>query len=189
MERNSLRKAMRQQRRMLSPQQRAASATSAALMATQEKLLLTRKHLAFYSPFAGELDPTPLLINALKQGKHCYLPVIDYRNQLRFTRFEAQQPLIPNRYGILEPASKIYIHPNILDIVIVPVVAFNRQGHRLGHGAGHYDRCFAAIKPNSKTKLIGYAYDWQLSNDFAAEPWDVPLYAVITDKKIYYPGA
>ena len=96
-----------------------------------------------------------------------------------------------NRYGIPEPA-----HPNkarnfplrSLDLVLMPLVGFDTQGNRLGMGGGYYDRSFAFLHRHShwrKPHLMGTAYEFQRLSKLDAQPWDVPLDAIVTEANLY----
>lgn len=92
-------------------------------------------------------------------------------------------PLVNNRYGILEPSTK-YIKPTAqLDIILMPLVGFDRLGNRLGMGGGYYDRALAFKRRQAwrkKPLLIGLAFDGQEIQQLAAQPWDIPMDAVAT---------
>lgn len=105
--------------------------------------------------------------------------------------------LKPGRFGILEPNdsflklesfnsswnAKFKDYSKLLDVVLVPGLAFDRNGHRLGRGAGFYDRFLKQLKP--RTLLIGLAYDQQLLDDIPVEPHDFPLHLIITPTQTF----
>lgn len=144
------------------------------------------KHVAFYYPTRGEVDPTPLMQHAWKAKKICYLPVChpSQPEPLWFIRHNSYEPLIENRYGILEPEpnpDKI-CKPHLLDLVITPLVGFDPQGNRLGSGKGYYDKTFAYLRDGShhqKPQLIGLAYSFQEIPQLDPQSWDIPLNRVV----------
>ncbi len=105
-----------------------------------------------------------------------------------FSKYTSHQQLLKNKFGILEPTSNQVIRADELNVCFVPLVAFNRQGVRLGMGGGYYDRYFQHNKDNKNpTKLIGIAYDFQESDTITAESWDIPLDIIITNKEVITP--
>ena len=122
-------------------------------------------------------------------GKHCYLPVLhpSLECQLWFVEYTPTAVLKPNRFGIPEPDHRqaIRIAPNLLDIVLLPLVGFDRQGGRLGMGGGFYDRTFAFHKgKRNKPYLLGMAHACQEVEALELADWDIPLFGVITDKEL-----
>lgn len=147
------------------------------------------QHIAFYWPFKDEIDPRPLLESALLMKKNCYLPVLhpSKPGYLLFVEYRSDDKLVSNRFGIKEPllGQRAIIDTWILNLVLIPLLAFTPKGHRLGRGGGYYDRTFALTKryrPNHP-KLIGLAYDLQCLQTLPHESWDVPLAGVATDKR------
>lgn len=150
-------------------------------------LFIQAKHIAFYIASEGELDPQNLLSIAIHRNKYCYLPRIDFiTNQLHFILYQPGDPLEKNKYGILEPVKDNlkFCAPDKLHLVFTPLVAFDNQGYRLGLGKGYYDKTFAFLnKQHTRTtKLIGLAHEFQRMDTFVADPWDVRLDGVLTEK-------
>ncbi|KAA1151124.1 5-formyltetrahydrofolate cyclo-ligase [Pseudoalteromonas sp. FUC4] len=149
------------------------------------------KHIAIYLSNDGELD-TSLLIKELCNLNHAvYLPIIHPFNgaNLLFQRYEKNSPMRTNRYGILEPklnCSQICPLP-ALDYLLMPLVAFDKQGNRLGMGGGFYDRTLARLHEQNwqKPQLIGLAHECQKVDVLPIESWDVPLKTIITPDKTY----
>jgi 5-formyltetrahydrofolate cyclo-ligase len=142
-------------------------------------------HLALYLSHGSELDTTPLLRHCLAAGKAVYVPRVLDGHRLRFERYGEAVPLRRNRYGIREPARRGPLRgASRLDLVVLPLTAFDAQGHRLGAGGGYYDRAFA-LRRGSRPRLVGYAHALQQAASLPAEPWDVRLDAVVTDKTLH----
>ena len=149
------------------------------------------KHIAIYLSNDGELD-TSLLIKELWNLNHAvYLPIIHPFNgaNLLFQRYEKNSPMRANRYGILEPklnCSQICPLP-ALDYLLMPLVAFDKFGNRLGMGGGFYDRTLARLHEQNwqKPQLIGLAHECQKVDALPIESWDVPLETIITPDKTY----
>jgi 5-formyltetrahydrofolate cyclo-ligase len=129
-------------------------------------------------------------------GKTLYLPILvtfSERN-LWFSAYSPGDPLVCNRFGILEP-ERVHcrrIKAVALDLVLLPLVAFDAAGHRLGMGGGYYDHCFAFINRRKhwrKPRLMGLAYEFQRQPLIESEPWDVALDAIATERRVYHcPG-
>ena len=106
-----------------------------------------------------------------------------------FLLHEKDDPLIKNRFGILEPLfdAKKILKPEELDLVIAPLVGFDENANRLGLGGGYYDQTFAFKKQQRQNKpyLIGIAYEMQKLASLAVMDWDVPMDMIITEEKFY----
>jgi 5-formyltetrahydrofolate cyclo-ligase len=144
-------------------------------------------HMAFYQATNGEIDPSLLLRHALRQGKHCFLPVLHpiQQNRMLFVRVRENTRLVPNRWGIAEPALRIcdVIPAKQLDLVLVPLVGFDNKGNRLGMGKGFYDRCFVDRHQHRKSNplLVGLAHDCQeVTEGITPTDWDIPMDALAT---------
>ena len=134
---------------------------------------------AAYLPIKGELDPQPLMQALFERGCGLCLPVIGVNKAMSFHRFTPGDHLKPNRYGIPEPDSDPVAKAQI-SLMLVPLVAFDHLGTRLGMGAGYYDRFLTTGE--HRPLLIGLAHALQQSSQtLRREPWDVPLNAVITE--------
>jgi 5-formyltetrahydrofolate cyclo-ligase len=195
-----IRNKFRTLRRSLSHLEQDQAAWSLARILATHPLFMKSRNIAFYLPNDGELDPGYLLDEALERQKSCFLPCIaeDFHNprrdRLAFSRTKADSPLLPNKFGIPEPNPKMQpaISAKALSLVLLPLVAFDLSGNRLGMGKGYYDRTFEFIKTGSywhRPILVGLAHECQKSSDLAANDWDIPLDAIATDEQVYsYPG-
>ena len=147
--------------------------------------------VAGYSPIRSELDPTPLMQALAAKGARLALPVITQRGQsLRFRVWHQGDRLLPGSLGILEPSpAAAEVVP---DIVLVPLAAFDRLGHRIGYGAGHYDFTLAHLRKAKplvgKPKpivAIGLAFAAQEIEAVPALSHDVPLDYVLTETRVF----
>lgn len=172
---------------MITPQYRQKASQAAAQHFLQSSYFQDFQHIACYQALASELD-TEVLIEALWQAdKACYLPLTPSGQEkiLRFARYEKNQSLKLNCHGVLEPSgSSEIISGSELEVVILPLLAFDHQGNRLGTGGGYYDHTFAFTREMSPKKphLIGLAYALQQVSGIPEEAFDVPLEAVITEE-------
>lgn len=186
--RNEIRRQCRSERRALKPTQRQEYALAFAHNFCQSKTYKTSKHIACYFSNDGELDLSPLIETAWRHNKQIYLPVLQapFTQRILFARYEANTVLISNRFGIAEPAVAAHqrVKPQALDIILAPLVAFDRNGHRIGMGGGYYDRSLGFLKQRHywiKPALIGCAFHFQERKKLSVEKWDVGLAGVCTD--------
>jgi 5-formyltetrahydrofolate cyclo-ligase len=140
--------------------------------------------VAGYAPIRSEIDPTPLMRKLASEGAQLALPVVPARGQsLRFRAWHVGDRLLPGPLGILEPSpAAAEIAP---DIVLVPLAAFDRAGHRIGYGAGHYDRTLAQLRKSKAITAIGLAFAGQQVQAVPALQHDVALDYVLTESKIF----
>ncbi|MFT7222506.1 MAG: 5-formyltetrahydrofolate cyclo-ligase [Cellvibrionaceae bacterium] len=140
------------------------------------------RRLALYLPNDGELDCRQLIKLSWALGKRCYLPVLSHNELGPHLNFALHLPgriLTKNRYGILEPAIAHKLSAASLDLVLVPLVGYDRAGNRLGMGGGYYDRTFAHLRGAAKPLLIGVAHRHQEVNRLPVQPWDVPMDKIV----------
>ncbi|HEX5313345.1 MAG TPA: 5-formyltetrahydrofolate cyclo-ligase [Gammaproteobacteria bacterium] len=163
----------------------ATPAANARLLATPE--FLKAQRIGAYVAVRGELDPATALAAALATGKEVFLPRIGPDATLHFLPWQTPIALRRNRFGIPEPVApdESAIAPEDLDLVIVPLIGFHRDGIRLGSGGGYYDRCFA-FRRNSlpRPRLAGFAYALQECERLRAAPWDVPLDLLVSEREV-----
>jgi 5-formyltetrahydrofolate cyclo-ligase len=191
-DRSRLRAQMRAQRRALPCRDRAAAALAVAQRLATLRVFRTGRRIACYWPYQGELDLHPLMQRIWELRKQCYLPLVSsrYPRTLRFARHEPDALLRLNHLGIAEPHApgNERVAAAALDLIIVPLVAFDAAGNRLGWGAGHYDRTLAFLNRRRhwrRPRLIGVGYDFQRVDNIESAPWDVPLDGVVTESAIY----
>jgi len=116
-----------------------------------------------------------------------FLPVITDAT-LEFAALTEGSDLRTNSFGIDEPADAATVVPDQLDLVVMPLVGFDRRGHRLGHGHGYYDRAFSfRLDRGAPPLLIGYAWDEQEVDAVADHEADVPLDAIVTPTRVIRP--
>ena len=184
----SLRTKLRAKRQAISHSEQIEK--SKALVPILEKMpeFIKSQHIAFYSAVENEIDPEYLLTAAQRLGKKCYLPVLHpLKAELWFVHYKIGDKLTQNRFKILEPKldAKKIIPAWSLDLVLVPMLAFDSKGRRLGTGGGYYDRTFAFTKTKSRPKLprlIGLAYDFQEVSSLPWDDWDIQLTGIVTNK-------
>ena len=178
-----LRAAALARRDALSGEQRMAAAQAIALRGLPIEIM-PGTVVAGYSPIRSEIDPAPLMQELAARGMRLALPVIVARDApLGFRLWTANDKLLRGPLGILEPspdAAEI-----VPDIVLVPLAAFDRSGHRIGYGAGHYDRTLARLRVSKKIIAIGLAFAVQEIETIPALPHDVALDYVLTETQLF----
>ncbi len=194
-----LRNAIKAQRAALTAGEILQTSQLIAQQMAQTEAFQQAQHIAYYLPVSGEADPTLLLTPRNCQSKLFYLPILKKGSEtgLDFMKVTEETCFEDNCYGIPEPVCNSgntdeLIQPDQLDLVITPLVSFDEQHNRVGMGGGFYDRTFAFKNTqrnlNTRTKplLIGYAYEFQRSPALSAEPWDVKLDGIVTERKFYF---
>lgn len=181
--RSELRQKLRSLRNGLSESRRAAH--DAAIGRYLLELVRARRagSIACYWPFNGEPDITPVYKQLMADGRRLALPVINGENagRMEFHVWRADTDLTKNSYGIFEPPATGIVPVASLDMLIVPLVGYDRFGNRLGMGAGYYDRCLETIRDLDTPLRVGVAYSLQEVEPLAAEEWDVPLHGLVNE--------
>ncbi len=185
--RKATRARMRRRRRSVKPDDAAAAARSLCDRLTACDFYRAARHIAAYVANDGEIDTRPVIEAAWRDGKSVYLPVLQPGSTLAFARHTDAAPLRENRYGIPEPRTGDTIATGALDVVLVPLVAFDDELFRIGMGGGYYDRTFAALRQPgvSRPRLVGLAFEFQRVESITPATWDVPLWRVVTDAGLH----
>ena len=180
--RNQLRQQIRKTRANLTAlqqQQAEDSITQQALAFIEER---NAQHIALYVSFDGEISTDKLIKTLWAQDKHVYLPVLHpfNPNHLLFLRYLPDTPMLKNKFGIWEPKLNVQnvLPLDELDILFTPLVAFDKQGNRLGMGGGFYDRTLQNWQ-NSSFIPVGLAHQCQQVEQLPTEAWDVPLHRIL----------
>ena len=190
--RQQLRRQMRDARKALSAEQQQLSGASLLQHLQQLNSFNNAQHVALYLASDGEIDPQSVIDYCWAQGKQVYLPVLDpdLHNQLLFVHYDKNTLMCRNKYAIEEPATPYQqsIPAAELDLVLLPLVAFDNQCNRMGMGGGYYDRSFAFMletAAGSSEKhlpvLIGLAHQLQQVDKLAVESWDIPLSGIASE--------
>ena len=147
--------------------------------------------IALFLAQDGELDTQECIEYLWQNSEHeIYLPTLETQPELHmgFGLYRKESKMKQNQFGIFEPDLPYEQHLNgdQLDVVIMPLVGFDKDGNRLGMGGGYYDRSFQFkhSKPSELPKLIGWAHQCQQHEKLPIQPWDVPLDGLITEKQI-----
>ncbi|RPH98778.1 MAG: 5-formyltetrahydrofolate cyclo-ligase [Lysobacterales bacterium] len=187
---SALRKSARQRRASLAPDQRQR------LDAEINRHLLDfagRQQpglVAAFMAFDGEPDLAPALRELERRGVRLAVPIVQDDPThagspggaaICYRRWSKDSDMQPNRYGILEPAGTLEIGLAEVDLALIPLVAWDDAGGRLGMGAGFYDRLFQPFAGEARPLRMGVAYGVQQVDRVPREPWDVSLHMMLTE--------
>ena len=139
--------------------------------------------IAVYWPFDGEPDITPVAKQWVDADKEVALPVIsiDEVPAMEFHRWGPTTVLRCNKYGIYEPQHSGKVQPASFDMVLIPLVAYDCNGNRIGMGSGYYDRHLEGIRDFPAPLRMGIAYSLQEIDTFETNDWDIPLHGVVNE--------
>jgi len=194
-DRQSLRTSIRKRRGQLDPDWCETSSSRICSHLANTWLYRRARHVAFYFAQGNEVNLELLMQDAWSRQKQVYLPVLGlrYTGQLWFVPCQPDTPLYKNRFGIAEPMHATHARRTklrSLDLILMPLVAFDHRGNRLGMGGGFYDKTLAGLNTScsawSRPKRIGIAYDLQGVDTIPGEQWDVPLDAVVTEHGLHW---
>lgn len=140
----------------------------------------------FFITFGSEVDTRPMVEETIKRGKLALAPKAqpETRELIPSQVLDWEHDLKPGYYNIPEPGDEsLRPHdPEVIDLLIVPGVAFDRRGNRLGYGGGYYDRFFSLLKPD--TPLVALAFELQILPEIPVDEWDRRVDCVITEKRV-----
>jgi len=188
LQRQKIRQQVRHLRRAMTDEQQAQAAEQLAELALNYAPLSTARNIALFLSVDGELNTRPLIARLWHLKKAVYLPVLHpfSPGNLLFLRYSPDTPLLPNKLRIPEPPLDIrqLITLDQLDLMLVPLVAFDQHGQRLGMGGGFYDRTLQNWRQHGFLP-VGLAHDCQQVDSLPVAEWDVPLPAVMTPSKLW----
>ena len=138
------------------------------------------ENIVFYASKQEEAGEAQWIGLALEQGKKVYCPAtVLEKKELRLCRVESVSELKPGAYGVLEPGLKDCVSPSKVDLVVVPGVAFDESGGRLGHGEGYFDRLLAKLR----APFIALAFEFQIVESVPVEEGDVRVQGIVTERR------
>ncbi len=187
--RTRLRAEMSARRAALSAAERIAAAEGMARSLERLPEFMVDANVAGYWAVRGEV-PLNLVVASLHSRQQSYfLPVLDENasRTMRFAEYRTGAALKPNRFGIPQPSDATRIDARQLDVVLLPLLAFDRRGNRLGTGGGFYDTTFSFLRDRKevgKPLLVGIGYAFQQVESLPSESWDVALDYVATDREL-----
>jgi len=186
-----LRRRYRRARRSLDAADQRRHGDAVARHLLNAGLLGSARRLGAYLAADGELDPRPLMARLARRSRILALPVLigpapgqrSWGGRMLFWHYRPGDPLQANRFALHEPASAHGYLPLLgIDVLLMPLVAFDDHGNRLGMGGGYYDRALGALPPRLRPRLVGLAHECQrLASPLTPCPWDVKLDAVVPE--------
>jgi len=188
---NLMRQQMRTARCELDHLEQSHHAQALANHICRSRVFINSHRLACYLANDGEIDPQWIIERAWEMHKQVYLPVLSpLGHRLYFAPYRPDTRLYANRFGIPEPDChpSDWLSARQLDLILLPLVAFDEAGNRLGMGGGFYDRSLAYRKSRQhwlKPRLFGLAHELQKTTQLETRSWDIPLDGIATEKNIY----
>ena len=184
-----IRERLKEKRKNLTKKQSSELSRAIFLRIIRSSWIQEHSNIGIYYALNGEADTLKLIEFLWSNNQNAFLPVM-HHNSLLFGNFAPNSDLNENTYGIPEPelTKENQVSALELDMVFVPLVAFDQDGYRLGMGGGYYDRTFEKkLKDQKPTTplLVGLAYEFQKQNNLVYQPWDVPLDMVVTEAHTY----
>lgn len=153
----------------------------------ESKYYKEAKRMFIYISYGTEINTKGIITKALNENKEIYVPRTEFHTRIMdAVEIISFDNLIESSYGILEPLKEEpEINPNELDLIVVPGVAFDRNGGRMGYGAGFYDRYFKKIQKENVKRItkIALAYDFQVVDKVPMNKQDIPVDYIITEKE------
>ena len=148
------------------------------LIKKQKKI---NKNIGGYFPVNNEIDDLEILKKFEKKKYKICLPVVKKNFDMDFYNFSFKEPLIVNKYGIPEPKKTNIVYP---DIILIPMVAFDKNLNRLGYGGGYYDRIIEKLMKKKNFLKIGLAFSKQKINNLSISKYDKKMDYIVTEKYI-----
>ena len=173
MTKQELRKMIRQRK-----QQHSVDESSAFINRLKDNSHFLHAHtLLLYSALPDEVPTQTLIDELVAQGKTVLLPRVVSDTDMELRRYSVPADLQQGAFGIMEPTGELFTDYAAIDVAIIPGMAFDDEGHRLGRGKGYYDRFLAKLSPT--TYKIGLCFSWQRVDHVPTDDHDIPMDEVI----------
>ena len=174
----ALRSRMRRLRVAIPPQERAASAERVMSRLFDVPALQAARTVLSFSSFGSEVPTEGIVRRLHDEGRRVFLPFVE-GHDIEAAEAPAGDSLVATDYGPMEPAERVAVHPSEIDVVLVPALAFDRLGYRVGYGGGHYDRYLARV--GTGAVRVGIAFHAQLVPAVPHGVEDEPVDVVVTE--------
>jgi 5-formyltetrahydrofolate cyclo-ligase len=184
LEKDQLRRQMRQRRAQIATRQRQAWDAAINHELLDHAARVQPRVVAAYLAFDGEPDLAPALEALHDLGVRLALPVVretPVRSDLCFRQWAPGSDMEKNRYGIPEPMGTLDVRLDEIDLALIPLVAWDEHGGRLGMGASFYDRVFQPLVDLDRPFRMGVAYQLQQVERLPLDPWDIRLHGILTE--------
>ena len=182
-QRRAMRRELRERRAALSPEERAAVSAAVGSQLAKIAALSRSPVVGGYRAIRGEVDIDAALTRLHDDGAMVTVPRVS-GDHMDFLPWTSGSETITGSFGIDEPINGEPVQFSRHDVVLVPLVAFDETGQRLGQGGGFYDRAIAAAGA-ARPLLIGVAHAFQQVRSVPVEAWDMPLDAVVTEERVH----
>lgn len=178
MEKKELRSLIRSRKSKCSETELQCMSVGVCRKVSDDPVWRTANTVLLYSPLKDEVDVRPLIAEAVAAHKRVLLPVVDGDN-LTLRIYEGEKSMAKGAFGIMEPTGSLFHvnRYNEIGLAIIPGMAFDSKGHRLGRGKGYYDRLLPHLP---QTFLMGVCFHFQLLDDVPSEPHDVLMHSVVS---------
>lgn len=144
------------------------------------------QHIGCYFAQYHEIDAMPIIQHLWNHEKYCYIPLVEANSKiLKFGKYVPNSTLHFNKYNICEPKTNFMVNAQELDILILPMLGFDRQGTRLGSGAGFYDQTLGILDKSNYPVLIGLAYAQQEFPYIPRTKLDIPVDYILTETELF----
>lgn len=178
---SEIRTLMKEKRKSMTNQEVSRFSILAAQRFISSEIYKTANTVMLYFPLGNETDTSYILENIFKDGKRAVLPVSDIKTgKIVPSIIKKDTEMAEGAYGIKEPKNIISVNPEEIDTVIVPGIAFDKNGVRVGFGKGYYDRFLSGIK----AKKAGFCYHYQVTDKITADSFDINMDYIITDEEL-----
>jgi len=180
---NKLRKELLEKREKLSKEEVAEKSKQIKERLFELREFKKASTVLFYVSYDNEVNTHEMIKECISTGKNIAVPITNKKDRsLELSKLEKWDDLTSGSYGILEPKKEKIkeIEINEIDLIIVPGVGFDKNGNRIGHGKGYYDK----LLKNSKASSIALAFEFQILERIPAEKRDVPIDKIITEKRV-----
>ncbi len=175
MNKQELRKSIREQKRAMTPEEIEEKSVRLGELFAESEAYRNAETIYGYMPYNQEVRTVPMLVRALRDGKRVAVPKC-YGDEMRFIFMDDLSKVEKGYAGIPEPIADEPIADDETALVLMPGLAFDPQGHRIGYGGGFYDR-FLAKEPNHPT--LALCYDFQMVEHLETEEFDIPVDTVL----------
>lgn len=182
-ERDALRRRIRKLRRQYLERQETLAEWSAQIVhhvLSMDVCRRARRIMCYYS-LPGEVQTLGLIRTLIAQGKEVYLPVTKPNKEMDAVRLRDADAVHAGAFRVMEPVGDEKIDPSELELILIPGLAFDRMGGRMGYGAGCYDR----FLPDCRCVLAALAFEFQMTERVPVEAHDVPMHLVVTEQGVY----
>lgn len=175
-EKKRLRTTIRARKKLIDHDEKRRQSAEVCRMLLADSVVRASVRIALYSPLDDEIDISEATNALANDGKEVYLPHVINGCDMCFCRYEGEDNLCKGAFGIMEPSGERLSDASCLDVIVVPGVAFDFSGNRMGRGRGFYDRALSSMRATYK---IGVCFDFQKVANVPTDEFDIKMDSVI----------